>query len=254
MRTFAIGDIHGAYKALIQCLERSGFDRKNDQLITLGDICDGWSETFECVEELHTIENRIDLRGNHDEWFRRWLLGGTHPDYWIQGGVKTAISYLRQIGKEDMITGNKYSGYLVALNPGDIPVYHWKFFNSQQLYYQRGMQFFVHAGFDRFASVKENKAGREETFYWDRELWKQARSCGNHVKLTTVDCFSEIFIGHTTCSKIDNMKPVCAGGVWNLDTGAGWEGKLTIMDVDTKEYWQSDVVTTLYPEETARRK
>ena len=33
MKTYAIGDIHGAYKALIQCFERSKFDYKNDCLI-----------------------------------------------------------------------------------------------------------------------------------------------------------------------------------------------------------------------------
>lgn len=40
--------------------------------------------------------------------------------------------------------------------------------------------------------------------------------------------------------------------VWNIDTGAGWSGKLTIMDIDTKEYWQSDFVKELYPDEKGR--
>ena len=39
-----------------------------------------------------------------------------------------------------------------------------------------------------------------------------------------------------------------------MDTGAGWNGKLTIMDVDTEEYWQSDLVESLYPNETNARK
>jgi len=35
--------------------------------------------------------------------------------------------------------------------------------------------------------------------------------------------------------------------VWDLDTGAGWSGKLTIMmDIDTKEYWQSELSKDLY--------
>ena len=29
MKTFVIGDIHGGYKALVQCLERSKFDYEN---------------------------------------------------------------------------------------------------------------------------------------------------------------------------------------------------------------------------------
>ena len=32
-----------------------------------------------------------------------------------------------------------------------------------------------------------------------------------------------------------------------IDTGAGWEGRLTIMDIETKQFWQSDLVTDLYP-------
>jgi len=40
--------------------------------------------------------------------------------------------------------------------------------------------------------------------------------------------------------------------VWNVDTGAAFKGPVTIMDADTKEFWQSDFVYTLYPEENGR--
>ncbi len=38
MKTFVVGDIHGAYRALLQCFEHSGFDRKKDRLIKNADI------------------------------------------------------------------------------------------------------------------------------------------------------------------------------------------------------------------------
>jgi serine/threonine protein phosphatase 1 len=50
MRAFVIGDLHGAYKALEQCLDRSGFDYENDVLIQLGDIADGYPEVYECQQ------------------------------------------------------------------------------------------------------------------------------------------------------------------------------------------------------------
>lgn len=50
MRTFVLGDIHGAAKALEQCFERSEFDKKNDLLIQLGGVVDRHDEVFECVE------------------------------------------------------------------------------------------------------------------------------------------------------------------------------------------------------------
>ena len=32
LKTYAIGDIHGAYKSLIQCFERSKFDYKKEDV------------------------------------------------------------------------------------------------------------------------------------------------------------------------------------------------------------------------------
>ncbi|MET0786893.1 MAG: metallophosphoesterase, partial [Paenisporosarcina sp.] len=64
-RTFALGDVHGNYKGLMQCLKRSGFNNEKDTLIQLGDVVDGFSESFECVEELLKIKNLISIRGNH---------------------------------------------------------------------------------------------------------------------------------------------------------------------------------------------
>lgn len=253
MKTFCIGDIHGAHKALVQCLERSGFNKKEDCLITLGDICDGWDEVAECVTELLTIENRIDIIGNHDEWFRHWLTGGTHPDRWIQGGLGTMKSYLRLIDMEHMIQIIP-EGYVHALNPSDIPPDHWKFFMHQNLYFKddKRNHLYVHAGFDRWKSVSDNRTDNSTGFYWDRDLWRSALSCKGDQRLKMVEQFDRVFIGHTTCSGLDKGNPVWAGGVINLDTGAGWEGQLTIMDVDTEEYWQSDNVRKLYHGRVAR--
>lgn len=240
MKTFCIGDIHGAHKALVQCLDRSGFDKENDLLITLGDICDGWPYVYECVEELLTIKNRIDLIGNHDEWFKRWLLTTQHPDRWTQGGIGTYISYERNMERMDV---------------GLVPASHWKFFQYQVPYYKDDERnaFFVHGGFDRYKSIADNKADDPMIFYWDRELWERAKSCKGEQKLQTVEDFKTIFIGHTSCFHLRRGLPCLCGGVWNLDTGAGWEGKLTIMDIDTKQFWQSDMVEELYPEDTSRR-
>jgi len=64
--------------------------------------------------------------------------------------------------------------------------------------------------------------------------------------------FAEIYIGHTPTLRIGNLTPVKAANVWNIDTGAGFTGSLTMMDADTKEFWQSDPLPTLYPSEKGR--
>jgi len=67
-------------------------------------------------------------------------------------------------------------------------------------------------------------------------------------KFKALEEFKEIYIGHTA----ENDGPNQYGNLWNIDTGAGWNGKLTIMDVNTKEFWQSDFATLLYPDELGR--
>jgi len=42
--------------------------------------------------------------------------------------------------------------------------------------------------------------------------------------------------------------------VWNIDTGAAFKGRLSIMDIHTKQFWQSDRLTDLYPGEKGRNK
>jgi serine/threonine protein phosphatase 1 len=252
MNTFVIGDIHGAYKALKQCLETSAFDYKKDTLIQLGDIVDGRRQVFECVEELLKIENLIAIKGNHDDWFNDFIQTGFHPDQWEQGGAATAASYLERIGKEHLIipSGN---GYKTALNPADIPPSHQKLFQKQHLYYiDEFNNCFVHAGFDRALPFKGQQP---QTYFWDRQLWHSALSYEaggqNNVKgiFKMVTPFQSIFIGHTSTMNWETDQPMHAANIWNLDTGAGDTGRLTIMNVATLEFWQSDPVTSLYKSE-----
>ncbi len=76
---------------------------------------------------------------------------------------------------------------------------------------------------------------------WDRDLYDQRN---NDLDISP---YKEVFIGHTTTWNISH-KPFMRNNVWFLDQGGGWEGKLSIMDINTHEFWQSDVVKSLYPE------
>jgi serine/threonine protein phosphatase 1 len=249
MRTFVMGDIHGAWKALVQCLDKAGFDRETDELIQLGDVADGHNDVYHCVEELLSIKNLIAIKGNHDDWFAEYIQTGVHPDQWQQGGAGTARSYLKVIGKDDAIV--RYTdGYITSLNPADIPESHQAFFRRQHLYYiDEQNNCFVHAGFDRRQAFKGQSP---DIYMWDRQLWQSALSF-NATKRSVANAvfnmetpFHEIFIGHTSTTKWSTDQPMHVANVWNMDTGAGHDGRLTIMDVVTKQYWQSDKVTELY--------
>lgn len=226
MRTFVIGDIHGAYRALVQCLSRSQFDYAQDCLICLGDVCDGWPETREAIQELLKVNHLIYILGNHDQWTLDWMRRGHAEKAWLmQGGEATVKSFQ---GKPD---------------PQAI-----EFLNHAQLYHMQNNIVFVHAGINPRKPLEEQGA---DIFLWDRALAKDALTNyfgGNYTPLTS---FNEVYIGHTPTPF---GKPVLGGGVWLMDTGAGWSGVLSMMDIDTKEIFISDPVPSLYPGIEARQR
>src|SRR5437899_9640058 len=140
-KTFVIGDVHGAFLALLQCLERSEFDIENDILISLGDIADGYSQTYECVEKLLSINNRIDIQGNHDYWTLKWMQNlSPVNEHKSQGGQATYDSYHRN---------DIYDPYRQAKD-------HYDFFMNQIPYYvDEQNRLFVHGGFNRLFDITE---------------------------------------------------------------------------------------------------
>jgi serine/threonine protein phosphatase 1 len=64
--------------------------------------------------------------------------------------------------------------------------------------------------------------------------------------------YDEIYIGHTPVTRIGENIPIKKACVWNVDTGAAFKGPLTIMDVDSKEFWQSEPLNNLYHTEKGR--
>lgn len=250
MKTFVLGDIHGAAKALDQCLNRSGFDMDKDMLIQLGDVVDRYDEVFECVEVLLLVKNLIAIKGNHDDWFYEFLTKGFHPRNWVYGGLGTIKSYLKHVDKAGLFYENG-EGYTTDLVSSDVPATHREFFARQQRFHvDHRNRCFVHGGFSPRVPLDKQ---RPEDFYWDRHLWQNAfehkllfgdkESPGD---VGIVPDFPEVYLGHTPTINWDSDKPLNAFNIWNLDTGAGHSGRLTIMDVDTKEYWQSDPLPTLY--------
>lgn len=229
-KVFVMGDIHGNIRALNQCLERSNIDLAKDTLIQLGDVSDRFPDTAKVVEKLLSIPNLIAIRGNHDQWARTWLQTEAKESAWLNNGGKETIDSYSKIGDSIDIAR------------------HVLFFRDIQVNYHIDdkNRIFVHGGFTHpkgpaFDLVKDQ-------CLWDRSLWNDAL-LGQKVFRKQPELlkeFHEIYIGHTSTMNWYQDEPMNAFNVWNLDTGAGSNGKLTIMDIDTKEFWQSEFVDTLY--------
>jgi serine/threonine protein phosphatase 1 len=240
MRKLVIGDIHSGLKALEQVLDKAKIT-PDDHLVFLGDYVDGWSQAVETINfliALKSTHNCTFLRGNHDELCKSWLIDGKDNSVWFQhGGEATINSY------------NKVDEYTKKI--------HIDFYNQLENYHlDSENRLFLHAGFTNLKGIDYEYFSK--IFYWDRTLWELALSL--NPKLSKDDelypkrltLYSEIYIGHTPVTRIGKTTPQSAANVWNIDTGAAFKGPLSVVDVITKQVWQSDPVYTLYPDENGR--
>ncbi|RZS99225.1 metallophosphoesterase family protein [Aquimarina brevivitae] len=239
-RTFVIGDIHGGLNALQQLLGSIDL-KKTDQLIFLGDYVDGWSDSPGVISYLIDLKEKYDcifIRGNHDALCHNWLIQDTYNPEWIQHGGQVTMDAYADLSKDEI---NAHIYFFEKLTNYHID-------DQNRLY--------LHAGFTNLHGPQREYF--ESLFYWDRTLWETALAVDP--TLTKEDpkfpkrlqLFSEIYIGHTPVTRIEKTTPVNAACVWNIDTGAAFKGPLTALEVNSKKYWQSDPVYTLYPEENGR--
>jgi serine/threonine protein phosphatase 1 len=240
MNTYVIGDIHGGLRALREVIELAK-PTKDDTIIFLGDYVDGWSESAQVIDylmELEKLHNTIFILGNHDVYCLDWLKTGNGNATWLKhGGVATIKSYLN-IDEEKKLE-------------------HINFYERLKNYYVDGNNnLFIHAGFT-------SMHGPEQEFYasmynWDRTLWEMAITMDKHIKKDSklfpkrLLLYNEIYIGHTPTLHYDIEIPMQGCNVWNIDTGAGFHGKLTMLNVNTKAFYQSEFLQKLYPDEKGR--
>ena len=193
MKKYVVGDLHGGFKAFKDTLEKANFDYEKDLLICLGDICDGWSETKEIIDELLKMKNLVYLLGNHDEWALEYYNGDTKDDigvpqvlgtWYYQGGdgtIKSLGEYAYQDKKyvEFLKTGKMF--YEINSNHEDGTI---------------TRQIFAHGNIPAkmFNMEKLIEQNNTEPFIWDRYLISEAARKRNSWK-TVDDRFDEILFG-----------------------------------------------------------
>jgi serine/threonine protein phosphatase 1 len=239
-RTLVIGDIHGGLKALEQVLMRAKVTTE-DHLIFLGDYVDGWSESAAVITFLIALSQKQQttlIRGNHDDLVCQWLDGAPINPMWMRhGGQGTLNSYAALTEVEKSAHLEFYKGLL-------------------DYYIDSENRMFCHAGFQNVNGPQYE--WHNTAFYWDRTLWEVACALGQDLLQDDVlypkrlSLFNEIYIGHTPVTRIGHTKPVQKANVWNVDTGAAFLGTISVMDIDSKHFWQSDPVWKLYPDERGR--
>lgn len=242
-RKLVIGDIHGGLRALHQIMERAKVTT-DDTLIFLGDYVDGWSESPQVLDFLIDKSKKqecIFIRGNHDDLLLDWLTGNTKnfdENTWFHhGGEATILAYASVSEAKKKL--------------------HIDFLKSLKDYFLDDQnRLFIHAGFTNMNGIHYEYFPK--MFYWDRTLWETALLLDESIPKESLyyprrfSLYNEIYIGHTPVTRIGETVPIQKAYVWNIDTGAAFKGPLTILDVETKEFWQSEPLNNLYFNEKGR--
>src|SRR5690349_750101 len=217
-RTLVIGDIHGGLKALMQVFERASVS-KEDSLIFLGDYVDGWSESAQVMEYIMMLSEHqhcIFIKGNHDAWCEDWLRTGNADKEWLFHGGQSTIESYHNLDDPSRIK-------------------HLNFFEGMKYYEVDHLnRLYIHAGFTSMHGPE--KEFYNSNFRWDRTLWEMALTMDKRIQKDSLlfpkrlKLFHEIYIGHTPTLNYKVDVPMQGCNVWNIDTGAAFTGKLTVMD------------------------
>lgn len=208
-RIIAIGDIHGYAKALCGLLRWIDV-QPSDTLITLGDYVDygpDAQKVLDCLIELSNRCHLVPLMGNHEQMMRDARRDSDRFEFWMRFGAKATLdSY----------------GATEAME--QIPQSHWDFLDHLPMHYETKRHFFIHANYYPNRRLEEQDS--------QTTLWRPLQAGdipGRHFSGKTA------IVGHTVTA---NHKIFDLGHLKNIDTGCGYGGVLTALDVAAEKVWQ----------------
>ena len=226
LRTYAIGDVHGRsdlLQAMISFCEEDAARRgSTPRIIFLGDIVDRGRDAKGCLDivgrALADHPASVFLRGNHDDWFLRFLENDRRQlrTWFHDGGRETIDSYCDlDIDDARRLILTRYPVHLDLIRRSLFMV-------------EDGPLLFTHAGVRPGVALGKQSP---DDLMWIREPFLDHRG-----KLPRI-----IVHGH---SIMNPPRPVVTENRISLDTGACRTGRLSVLIVDQAErelsFFQTD--------------
>ena len=212
--TYAIGDVHGRSDLLQTvitfCEEDAARRGGAPRIIFLGDLVDRGRDAKGCLEivgrALTDHPASVFLRGNHDDWFLRFLENDRRQlRHWFHDGGRETIDSYCDLDIDDA------RRFILSRHPG-----HLDLLRRSTFMVDDGAFLFVHAGIRPGVALK---AQSPEDLMWIREPF-----LNHYGKLPRV-----VVHGH---SVMDPPRPVITENRISMDTGACWTGRLSVLVID----------------------
>lgn len=94
---YFIGDIHGQFDEYTSVLKSAGV-RKNDCVVSVGDLIDRGKRNFKCLAEFLYSPNRYMVMGNHEDLMMRGRTDRSNFHCWYQNGGDVTLEEFGEAG------------------------------------------------------------------------------------------------------------------------------------------------------------
>lgn len=84
-KDYVVGDLHGTYDKLMSALDKLGFDRNVDRLLSTGDLIDRGEKNIESINLIFEPWFHA-VRGNHEEMMINTYINHDSPSMWVYNG------------------------------------------------------------------------------------------------------------------------------------------------------------------------
>lgn len=218
-RLLVISDIHGCYDEFCKLLGLVKYNATTDQLILLGDYVNRGKDSLKVVQFVYELvhQGAIALKGNHDEWFIKYLMSSTNDfKRFVSekvGGYPTLQSFVQQNhlveSKNDVYRTFIRSQYKHLI----------QFLNDLPLIFETPLYVFVHAGVHPKKELNENTS---------RDLIMSRWGFINQ----PCPLQKTVIFGHTTCVKIHNKPDLwIKGNKIGIDGGCCFGYQLNCLEI-----------------------
>ncbi|MBQ3137786.1 MAG: metallophosphoesterase [Clostridia bacterium] len=234
-KLFIISDIHGFYTEMKAALDNAGFCENDDGhlLICCGDYFDRGKENRKVFEYLEKVNNKILIRGNHEDVLSYILESGLfHPKIYISNASET----LKEFFGEDCLD-EKEETVSFSADP-DVRQRLLCHIRSCVNYYETEKYIFTHGWLPfeendgKLFILKNPSSASDEQWHIARKTkWTDAYNLSDRPSKTLVCGHYPTFYANTVDSrrKGDDSSVYCGKGLIAIDAGTDTSKRVNVL-------------------------
>lgn len=211
---YVVGDLHGNKTALINLINKVNFNFEKDRLFSVGDLTDRGKENVEIIDLLKE-KWFFAVRGNHEDIIVNIKLKKYEEVYENKLNRDGNAWFFKESDEKRLEIIKTFKNLPYAIQVGDVGIIH---------------AYPDTCWLETLKSIKKNDTLKIDTYIWSRSISKMVSNY-NYTTVKKIENIGQVIVGHQIQDDAQIVKNVVF-----LDTGYYAGGKLTLMNLKTKEF------------------